>query len=555
MFIGKKPDKQAPCQNRCPAGIDIPRYIRYALQGRYADALKVIREKIPFPSICGHVCLGPCQVACHEHHATQPVAINAIKRFISEKAAAIPPPRVSKSTGKRVAIIGSGPAGLTAAFYLTILGHAVVVFEALPKAGGMMRVGIPKYRLPDDVLEQEIENVCSIGFEIRTGTKVDSAERLLEDGFEAVLVAVGAHSDARLKIPGSDLEGVLVGSEFLKTVKLGHAVRIGKTAAIIGGGNVAFDCARVALRLGWEEVHIFCLECGDDMRATPEEVQAGTEEGIILHPSHTICRILGEQGHVAGVEVCEIESFCFGEQGEVQIQAKPELMRTLAADTFIFAVGQRPDLGLINGMRNAAGAPSGRLEVDPETLATAKPGLFVAGDAATGTVSVIAAIAAGRRAAASIDRFLGGTGKIEEIPASAEMQPPAYPRGRPVGLRTTMPSLSPDKRTRSFEEVDLGFDEKMTLREANRCLWCDSPIRVNPELCVGCNRCALTCSIRFCGGSNPRFAKIKVIPPDRSKTVGEPEIIFSAECDACGSCVRACTYGCLTRRPAERGEK
>ncbi|MEJ2171106.1 MAG: FAD-dependent oxidoreductase [Desulfobacterales bacterium] len=378
MFIGKKPDKLAPCQNRCPAGIDIPRYIRYALQGRYADALKVIREKIPFPSICGHVCLGPCQVACREHHATQPVAINAIKRFVAEKAAAIPPPRVSKSSGKRVAIVGSGPAGLTAAFYLTILGHAVVVFEALPKAGGMMRVGIPKYRVPDDVLEQEIENVCSIGFEIRTGTKVSSVERLLDEGFEAVLVAVGAHSDTRLSIPGSDLEGVYVGSEFLKAVKLGHEVRIGKKAAIIGGGNVAFDCARVALRLGWEEAHIFCLECGEDMRATPEEVQAGTEEGIILHPSHTICRILGEQGHVAAVEVCEIESFCFGEQGDVQIQAKPELMHTIATDTFIFAVGQRPDLGLVKGMQNAAGTPPGRLKVDAKTIATEQSGIFVA---------------------------------------------------------------------------------------------------------------------------------------------------------------------------------
>lgn len=555
MFIGKNPDEGAPCQRRCPASIDIPRYIRYARQGRYADALKVIRENIPFPSICGHVCPGPCQVACREHHATQPVAINAIKRFISEKAAMIPPPRVSKSSGKRVAIVGSGPAGLTAAFYLTILGHAVVVFEALPKAGGMMRVGIPKYRLPDDVLEQEIENVYSVGFEIRTGTKVDSAERLLDEGFEAVLVAVGAHCDARLSMPGSDLEGVLVGSEFLKAVKLGHDVRIGKIAAIVGGGNVAFDCARVAIRLGWEEVHIFCLECADDLRATPEEVQAGTEEGIILHPSHTICRIIGEKGHVAAVECCEIESFCFSEHGDVQIQTKDETMRTIAADTFIFAVGQRPDLALIHGTGNATRTPLDRPEFDPKTLATGKPGIFVAGDAKTGTVSVISAIAAGRQAAASIDQFLGGTGKIEEIPASDEMKPPVYPRGRPVGLRTTMPSLRPEKRTKSFEEVDLGFDEGMTLREADRCLWCDLPIWIDPTLCVGCNRCALTCSIRFSGGSNPRFAKIKVVPPDRSKTIGEPDIIFSDECDACGSCVRACTYGCLSRRPPDSGEK
>lgn len=555
MFIGKKPDKWAPCQGQCPAGIDIPRYIRYARQGRYADALAVIREKIPFPSICGHVCLSPCEIACREHHATQPVAINAIKRFISERTPAIPPPRISKSSQKRVAVVGSGPAGLTAAYYLTILGHAVVVFEALPKAGGMMRVGIPKYRLPDDVLDQEIKSVCSVGFEIKTDTKVDSAEKLLDEGFYAVLIAVGAHSDARLPIPGADLEGVLVGSEFLKAVKLGKKIRIGKRAAILGGGNVAFDCARVALRLGWEECHVFCLECSDDLRATPEEVRAGTEEGIILHPSHTICGILGDKGYVTAVECCEIESFCFGEYGDVEIQPKKELVHTMPADTFIFAVGQQPDLELIKGMEDAAITPSQTLEVDPETLATRKSGIFAAGDAVSGTLSVIAAIATGRRAAASIDQFLGGTGEIKELKASAEKKPSEYPRGRPVGLKTTMPSLAPDKRVESFEEVSLGFDERMALREADRCLWCDLPIWVNPETCVGCNRCAMTCSIRFSGGSNPRFAKIRVVPPDRSKTLGEPEVIFSDECDACGSCVRACTYGSLSRRPADGAEK
>lgn len=552
MVIGKATDKPAPCQQGCPAGINVPRYIRLVRQGKYADALAVIRERIPFPSICGHVCLSPCEAACRNHHATQSVAINAIKRFVTEQTPDFPLPPVAPSSSKRVAVIGSGPAGLSAAYYLTLLGHEVVVFETLSKPGGMMRVGIPSYRIPEDVLDREIEGVRRIGFEIRTKAKVASAGQLTHEGYDAVLIAIGAHVGVGASLTGSNLEGVLTGMEFLGNVKLGKKFPVGKNVVVLGGGNVAFDCGRVALRLGCKECHLVCLECGDNLPATPEEIREGVEEGIILNPSHNVLRIVGDKGRVIGVECCEIKSFCFGENGDLQIGYAGAATRTIPADTFIFAVGQRPELNLVEGNQEVKITKSKKIVVDPMTLATEKNGVFATGDVVTGTVSVIAAIAAGRKAAVSIDRFLGGDGKIIEVTGQTETTSNDYPRGRPVGRRTPMPSLPPDKRIMSFDEVALGFDEAMARREAERCLWCDSPITYDPEKCVGCMRCALTCSIRFSEGANPRYAKLIVIPPDRSPSIGEPELVFKEDCDACGSCVRACTYGALTRKAAEQ---
>ncbi len=469
----KRDDALVPCRAACPAGIDIPRYIRLVQEGRAAEANAVVREKVPFPAVLGYICNHVCESKCRRAEVDEAVSIKQLKRFAASqddgswRAGSFRLP----STGKKVAVIGSGPAGLTAAYYLAKLGHSVVVQEALPVAGGMMRVGIPGYRLPNEVLAGEIAEVTALGVEIRTGSKVDCAPALLIDGYDAVLAAVGTHQGAKLPIPGAELSGILINTDFLRRVSLGEKVPVGERVVVLGGGNVAFDCAGAARRLGAKDVTVVCLEARNEMKASPEEIDEALDEGTTVHASVTFQGIEGEDGHVTGVKCSKVCSFHFDEQGRAVILCEIGSEHVIPADTIVFAVGQRPDLTADFGLPLARG---NRIVADPETLATSVPGIFAAGDVVIGTASVIEAIASGRRAASAIDRYLGGLGLIEETLAPVR---PANPYiGRQEGFASvprTCTDYAPVEQRDLETLVDRGFGCEAADCESGRCLQCD----------------------------------------------------------------------------------
>ncbi|MGD9394659.1 MAG: FAD-dependent oxidoreductase, partial [Dehalococcoidia bacterium] len=351
----------------------------------------------------------------------------------------------------------------------------VTVFEALPVVGGMMRVGIPRHRLPLEVLDREIEEIKGAGITIKTDTKIESVAKLFDDGYKAVLVAVGAHLGQKLPIHGADLEGILINTDFLRDVSLGKEVKVGEKVVVLGGGNVAFDCARTALRLGAKDVHIACLEDAEKMLATPDECGWGGEEGITVHNSQTFTKILGENGKVSGVECLDVKSFGFDKEGKLNVETVPGSEHVLPADTIIFAIGQLPELKLTEGVGEIKTTQKRTLEVNEETMATGQASVFAAGDAVTGTTSVIEAIAAGRKAASSIDKYLGGQGDIEETLLEPEAPNPHLGREESFAdeKRITVPCLPLQKRLESFDTVELGLGKEEATNEAGRCLRCD----------------------------------------------------------------------------------
>lgn len=335
-----------------------------------------------------------------------------------------------------------------------------------------MRFGIPEYRLPRDVLDSEIEDIENIGVEIKTSAHIESIDKLFEDGYDAVLVAVGAHKGQKLSIPGADSQGVLMSLDFLRDVNTGKKVKVGKKVMVLGGGNVAFDCARVARRIGAEEVHIACLECRTDMPAACDEIDQGEEEGIFINPSKSFTQILSENGKIAGVEFLDVESFSFDEDSNPQIEVVENSHHVLEADTVIFAIGQRPEIPDGFGLDITANK---LIELDSYTFTTSREGVFAAGDAVTGTASIIKAIASGRKAAIAIDKFLEGRGNIDE-----KLAPVSEPRkclgpgdGFASMRRCEESCMLPEERLQSFCKVVHDMDEETTEYESMRCLQCD----------------------------------------------------------------------------------
>jgi formate dehydrogenase (NADP+) beta subunit len=469
-----------PCKSACPAEIDVPRYVRLIGEGDHAAAAAVIREKVPFPLVLGHVCDHPCEDECRRGQVNQPVAIRELKRFAAEQddgSAWRERSTPQEPTGKRVVVIGAGPAGLTAAYCLRMQGHEVAVVEELPQAGGMLRYGIPEYRLPRGVLDQEIAVLERAGITIETGRRVESLDELLEQGYDAVLVAIGAHKGQKLRIPGAGSRGVLLGTRFLRDVNLGNEVEIGERVLVLGGGNVAFDCARVARRLGAKEVRMACLECREEMPAAEDEIEQGEEEGVVLMPARSFARIVTVDGQAAGAEFLEVASFCFGEDGRPEIETVAGSEHAVEADTVIFAIGQTPDLPEGFALDTTE---RGLVALDPFALSTSREAVFAAGDAVSGTGSVIKAIASGRKAAATIDRFLGGSGRLDRKPAPRPE--PAACLGRAEGFaalaRRGGTCLLPSERVASFCEVVRGLDEDEAQRESDRCLRCDLRLKL-----------------------------------------------------------------------------
>lgn len=471
-------ESMAPCQVACPAHLYIPAYLALIAKGKNKEALELIRRNMPLPSVCGRVCLHPCETACRRQEVDEPVAIMALKGFITDSVPYEPPPKIERTRDHNVAIIGSGPAGLAAAYDLIRMGYGVTVFEALSVAGGMLAVGVPKHRLPREVLKRDIDYIQALGVEIKTDTPVDlgnGLNDLMSQGYGAVLLALGAHQGQKPGIPGAHLEGTMVGTSFMKAVNLGQDVRTGRKVLAVGGGNVAMDCARSALRLGAEEVHIACLECSkEDMAAESSDIEQAEEEGVRIHTGLSLKQINEAGGKVDGAQVIEVTNLKFDPDGQPHFDDVPDTEKTLDADTIIFAIGQAPDLSSLPAESEIKSGLGGTLSGDPEIMMTGRRGVFTAGDCFIGATSIIEAIKSGQKAAFYINRFLQGDvlrvrpeKVVEEADIKVEIG--AETAKQP---RQPMPLLPVSERVSNFKEVSLGFEAEAALAEAGRCLNC-----------------------------------------------------------------------------------
>ena len=498
----------APCRDACPAGQRAQGYIALIREGRLEDAMRTIKEDNPFPAICGRICNRPCETACSRAKVDEAVNIRGLKRFVTDSVYAMPrvaPEPVARRFDERIAIIGAGPCGLTAAQDLCMNGYAVTVFEALPTAGGMLRFGVPEYRLPAVVVDREVQDILDLGVELRTNTPVTSLEDLFTEGFNAVLVAAGAQEGIRLGIPGANLDGVLINTHFLRDVRLAEidddandprSEIQGKRVLVIGGGDVAIDVARTALRLDAAEVHMACLESGEAMPASKQEVREALEEGIQIHEGRTFQRIVDDgNGSAAGVECQRVERFDFGADGRLNVQTEADSEHVLPADVVIFSVGQRVGLAFLPENAGVELAPNRTVAIDPNTYATARPGVFAAGDSTSGTSFVIEAVASGHRSAEAIQHFLRGEPLAEAPADKPSVAEPSQSeldgqveRGEIVRApRISIPERQADERRSDFGEVEAGYTAEQASAEAARCLSCG--------VCSECRSCFHACGV------------------------------------------------------------
>jgi formate dehydrogenase beta subunit len=487
LHFNQSDDRLAPCRQTCPAEIDIPKYIAQIREGDYEGAVSTIRERNPLLLACGRVCPHPCEANCRRGIEDDPVSINQLKRFAADyemNAGKRVPVPMAPSTGKHVAVVGGGPAGLTCAFFLRRLGHDVTIYEAMPKLGGMLRYGIPEYRLPKKVLDWEIEGILNLGIEAHTNMKFGQdfdLASLAAKKYDAVFLGIGAWQDSKLRVEGENLKGCYTGIDFLSRLAGGEKMPVGRSSVIIGGGNTAIDCTRNLLRLGVENVYIVYRRTRNEMPANEVEIDAAEEEGVKFQFLAAPVRVIGdESGNVTHLEYLKMElgePDASGRRRPVPIEGSETLIET---DMVITAIGQSPEVSFTEGiMEQVMELKTTRwntIEVDPATLQSNIPHLFAAGDAATGPSLVVTAIGGGRRAARSIHQYVTGQ------PVSADPkelakdliaetifdQVPGIVKSR----RAPMPELAVDERIHSFIEVDQVLSEEAARGESNRCLFC-----------------------------------------------------------------------------------
>ena len=490
-FAIQKADK-APCRLACPAGLNVQGYVQMVGQGKYKEALQIIMEDLPLPGVLGRICPHGCEDACRRCDVDSPVAIRNLKRLAADKydardieIACVP------GRDEKVAIIGSGPAGLSAAYHLARKGILSTIYEALPAAGGMLRVGIPEHRLPRDVLDQEIEVITQLGVEIKTGTPLGpdlTVDDLFDQGYKAVYIAIGAHKGIELGIPGENAVGVRQGVDFLKEVNLTGKAEVGKNVAVIGGGNVAIDVARCAVRLGAGKVNIIYRRTRSEMPAWEEEISAVEVEGVAIEYLSAPQEILTQDGKVTGLRCIRMELSDVDSSGRRRPVPIPGSEYDIEIDQLIPAIGQKPDLSSIENITGLDFSKWGTTEVDAITYGTGREGVFAGGDVQTGPWVAIGAIAAGKEAAESILRYIEGKDMAEgREPVSNEN--PFYrpiPAAVPIAARAKMPELPLDDRKGSFIEVELGYDEDAGQDEAHRCLNCG--------YCCECYQCVEACA-------------------------------------------------------------
>lgn len=501
-YVIEKGEGKSPCKVACPADVNAHAYVALIGKGKYDEALALIRQANPFAAVHGRICNHPCESDCLRSQTDGAVAVCSLKRFAADyetQQGKSVTPEIKEKKLEKIAVIGAGPAGLTAAYDLALMGYGVTVFEASSKPGGMLSSAIPDYRLPKSALQADVEHIQRAGVEIVTNTSLGkdvTIDDLRAKGFSAVLLAVGASMGRMLNIPGVDLDGVINGLDFLRDVNSGKNIKPLGRVVVIGGGNVAMDVARTAVRKGATSVRVACIESRDQMPASVEEISAteaeiraleGNTSADVMLCSSSPARVTSESKKLTGVEFIHVKQMSFDAEGRLSIDTEPGTEKVVAADTVIMAIGQATDSALLEGMGLKL---TGRrtAEADPVTMETNLPGVFAAGDLVMGASLAVKAVGAGHEAAVSIDRFLRG----EDLRAdrkSAEVETVKVPRKvNEVVPRTRMPELPVAERIRNFNEVELGYTEEMALREAERCLHC--------EICSECMECVKACGAK-----------------------------------------------------------
>ena len=473
------------CQHTCPISQDVPSYIGYLAQGKFEEAVKIVLKENPLPLICGRVCDAPCEQKCVAGEWDDPIAIRALKRFLADydmKHGVEPDQKPKPEREECIAIIGSGPGGLTCAYYLALEGYKVTIFESLPVAGGMLAIGIPEFRLPKDVLEYEINRIKKLGVEIKTNSTIGkdiSLEKLKED-YKAVFIAIGAHKGLKMKIPNEDAEGVLDAVEFLRDYNLGNDVKIGDKVVVVGGGNSAIDAARVAKRLG-KDTSILYRRTKVEMPAIKSEIEEALLEGIDIQLLAAPVNVLSNNGKIEGIECIRMRLSDMDESGRRRPVPIEGSEFEIDVDTLILAISQKPDVSMLvceNGLKVSSWST---LEVDPETLVTNVEGIFAGGDVVSGPNTVTAAMSHGKIAAQMIDKYVCGEKlerKYEVTRPAARVEAMELSEEEVQSLkRPEMPAIPIDQRTASFKEVELGFGEAAAIAEAKRCLRCDLEVK------------------------------------------------------------------------------
>ncbi|MEJ2165287.1 MAG: FAD-dependent oxidoreductase [Desulfobacterales bacterium] len=480
---GVREQDLVPCQAACPAHIDVPAYLRMIAMGKADEANAIVREKVPFPGVLGRVCIHPCESVCRRGEVNQPISICALKRYAADNEDGFwkSESKAAAASGKKVAVVGAGPAGLTAAFYLRKQGHAVSLFDSSSQPGGMMRYGIPEYRLPRALLDREIKDIMALDVDYKPNQCLGrdfSLDGLAGGGYDAVFLGLGARRSRCIRLEGCIPPDLLLGIDFLRQVAEGRKVRLKDRVVVIGGGSVAVDAALTALRCGATDVKIACLECVDEMSAGPREIAEARAEGVQILSSRGAAEIISEDGRMTGMDLKECTSL-FDGRGNFcpEFSDKAEC---IPVDQVIMAVGQATDLSFL-GDTSPIKTEKGLIVVDGDTLETGMKGVYAGGDVARATGSVIHAVAAGRRAAESIDQALGGSGNIDEVLFKRGSPDPHLGRdeGFALSSRAEMSKLNPATRIRGFEEIALGFSHAQAVGEAGRCLQCDLRLQIS----------------------------------------------------------------------------
>jgi NADH-quinone oxidoreductase subunit F len=531
----------APCQTACPAGIDIPSYMGLVAQGRFVDALEVIRQDNPFPWVCGLICPHPCERLCVRGKLDEPLNIKYLKAFVADYATRhgdYLPLKPGAPNGRRVAVVGSGPAGLSSAHYLALKGYGVTIFESLPEAGGLFRTGIPPYRLPREVVQKEVELIQSLGVEIRTGVAVGTdltLEELRAEGYEAFFLGIGAHLGYKLKIEGEhDFPQVYDVISFLRQVNLGDEQRPADKVVIIGGGNAAMDAARTCIRLGCAEVHVSYRRTRKEMPAHPEEVEQALEEGVQIHFLTVPIKIGGDDGRVEYLECLQAELGRPDASGRRRPLPIPDSNYRLEVGAVITAIGQQPDLCPFPEPPVAI-SPWCTIITDRGHTHTNVPDIFAGGDAVTGPSTVVEAIAAGKQAALDIDHYLSkapGPAPLVRSQKRGKVPFLAVPAAAKIAnRRVPTPLLDMEQRRRDFARVELDYTPEEAVREAQRCLRCD--------ICIRCGACERVCrdTMQVYALKFNQISTTERILSDYSRA-GE-------RCIACGACALACPTGAI----------
>lgn len=602
-------DSNFPCMAACPVHTEAGRYVALIEEGRYREAYHVARRPNPFASICGRICAALCEPACRRGKIDQPIAIRALKRFVCERygvESMVDLEKLKEVFGKtvrkngiKIAVIGAGPAGLSCAHDLALLGYEVTVFEAQSVAGGMLRLGVPEYRLPRELIRLEVNAILSLGVELKLNSAIGrdfTIADLKRQGFRAFFIAIGAHKSRDLRIEGVELDGVFRAVDFLLNVNLGYRVELGNKVIVIGGGNVAIDVARMAarqekvevghvteiaealdvarsaVRFGAKEVHMVCLEDWHEMPASKDEIAEALEERIQIHPRKGPSKIIGRNGKVVGFETIDCVSV-FDEQGRFNPKFAPRTEKFMEADTVIMAIGQTSDLSWIKPEDGIEITPRNTIKVDPKTLATTSPGIFAGGDVSFGPRNAIDAIANGKKAAQSIHRYL--TGKVVE---GIELEfgerdveiivydTKHYKRGWGYEKkhRVPIPTLAIDRRI-GVAQVEIGYTEEQAREEASRCLhcWVNTIFETKGEetgteciLCGGCvdicpENCIELVALDRVDANQSMIEELEkeydvVLRGETETSLGAVMLKDEDVCIRCGLCAMRCPVGCIT---------